>query len=286
MKDFPWKILTTECILISILLVFCATQKKETFDQVIMQSQQQMVGGHYQKALDHYIVACEKNPEDKLLLENYLMTVKRIKQTGDMALEAENFALAEKIYSVLLKNYSHFKKFDPSLSFTKNSLSITLRNCRISLSERQSRQYLDADEFEKAINSYRVRYLEYPNDPVLLTNLINIILDLKFLAEIAITKEDFLSTGRIYCALLKNYKYFNKFYKSLSLPKKFLDEGLNNCRLQLTKKGLEHYRKGNLADAIIVWKGILKFDPDNQQIKKAIETATTQLKNLRKKEIQ
>lgn len=286
MKDFPWKILTAECILLSILFVSCATQKKEAFDQVIMQSQQQIVGGHYQKALDYYIVACEKNPEDKILLENYLMTVKRVKQTGDMALEAENFVLAEKIYSVLLKNYSHFKKFDPSLSFTKKSLSNTLQNCRISLSERQSRQYLEAGEFEKAINSYRVRYLEYPNDPVLLTNLINIILDLKFLAEIAISKEDFLSTGRIYYALLKNYKYFNKFYKSLSVADKFLDEGIKNCRLQLTKKGLEHYRKGNLADAITIWKGILKFDPDNQQIKKAIETATTQLKNLRKKEIQ
>jgi len=286
MKNIFKKSLFSECVLLSVLLVSCAPQKKEAFDQVVMQSQRQIVGGNYQKALDYYVVACKKNPDDTILLENYLMTVKRVKQMGDIALEAEDFVLAEKIYSVLLKNYSRFEKFDKSLPFTKKSLSITLRNCRISLSERQSRQYLDAGEFEKAINSYRASYLKYPRDPFLLTNLINLILDMKFLAEIAISKEDFLSAGKIYYALLKNYKYFDKFYKSLSLPKKFLDDGLENCRLQLTKRGLEEYRKGNLAEALTIWKGILKFDPDNQQIKKAIETATIQLKSLRKKEIQ
>jgi len=285
MKDLPGKILLPKFILLSILLVSCAPQKKEVLDQAILQSQQQMAGGNYQKALDYYMVAYEKNPNDEILLENYIMTVNKVKWRADTALEAENFVLAEKIYSVLLNNYSRFQEFDRSLSFIEESLSNNLRNCRINLSERQSRRYLDAGNFEKAINSYVASYRGYPNDPVLLTNLINIILDMKFLAEIALSQEDFVSAGRIYYALLKNYKYFNKFYKSLSLPKEFLDEGLENCRLQLTKKGLEQYRKGNLAEAITIWKGILKFDPDNQQIMKAIETATAQLKSLRKKEI-
>jgi tetratricopeptide (TPR) repeat protein len=285
MKSLFWKIFLIKSILLNILLVSCALHKKEAFDQVIMQSQQQMVGGNYQKALDYYIVACEKDPDDKNLLENYLMTVKRIKQIGNMALEAEDFVLAEKIHSVLLKNYSHFRKFDKSLPFTKKSLNNTLRDCKISLSERQSRRYLDRRDFEKAINSYVSYYKEYPNDPVLLTNLTNIILDMKFLADIAISKEDFLSAGKIYYALLKNYKYFNKLYNSLTLPREFLDEGIKNSRLQLTKNGLEEYRKGNLAEAISIWKDILKFDPNNRQIKKAIETATAQLKDLRKKEI-
>jgi len=272
-------------ILLNILLVSCALHKKEAFDQVVMQSQQQMVGGNYQKALDYYIVACEKDCDDENLVENYLMTVKRIKQIGNMALEAEDFVLAERIHSVLLKNYSHFNKFDKSLPFTKKSLRNKLRNCKISLSEKQSRQYLDRRNFEKAINSYVAYYKEYPNDPVLLTNLTNIILDMKFLADIAISKEDFLSAGKIYYALLKNYKHFNKLYESLTLPKEFLDEGIKNSRLQLTKNGLEEYRKGNLAEAISIWKDVLKFDPNNRQIQKAIETATAQLKDLRKKEI-
>lgn len=286
MKGLSGKILVIKSILLIMFFVSCAPQKKEAFDQTIVQPQQQIVKGNYQKALDYYIVACEEHPDDKMLLENYIMTVKKVKQHADKALEAEEYILAVNIYSVLLKNHAHFAKFDKSLSFTKNSLSSKLRDSKINMSERQSRQYLESGNFEKAINSYVAFYQQYPNDPVLLTNLINIILDMKFLAEIAVSKEDFLSAGRIYYALLKNDKYFGKFYKSHSLPKESLDERLKNCRMQLTKRGLEQYRKGNLADAITVWKGILKFDPDNQQIKKAIETATIQLKNLRKKKMQ
>jgi len=286
MKGLSGKILVIKSILLIILLVSCALQKKEAFDQIIMQSQQQLIGGNYQKALDYYIAACEEYPDDKMLLENYIMTVNKVKQNGDIALEEENFVLAEKIYSVLLKNYPHFAKLNGSLSFTKNSLGNKLRITKINMSERQSRQYLEAGNFEKAMNSCVASYQIYPNDPVLLTNLINIILDMKFLAKIAISKEDFLSAGTIYYALLNNYKYFDKFYKSHSLPKEFLDEGLKDCGLQLTKKGLEQYRQGNLADAIKIWEGILKFDPANQKIKKAIETTSTQLKNLKKKKIQ
>ncbi len=274
------------CVLLSLLLISCATQKKEVFDQAAPPSHPQIAGGNYEQALDYYIDAFEKYPDDTVLLENYIITVKKVKQAGDKAAEAEDFVLAEKVYSVLLKKYSHFKNIDKSLPFTKESLSNALKNCRINLSERQSRQFLNAGEFEKAINSYRTVYLQYADDSVLSTNLVNIIRDMKFLADVAMFKEDFLSTGIIYYALRKNYKYFNKFYDSIPLTKEFLDEGLNNCSLQLTKKGLEQYRKGNLAEAIAIWKDILKFDPDNQQIKKAIETATTQLKSLRKKENQ
>lgn len=286
MKGLSGKIFVFKLILLTMLLVSCAPQKKEAFNQTTMQPQQHIVKGNYQKALDFYIVACEQYPDDEILLENYMITVIKVKKIGDMALETENFVTAIKIYSVLLRNYSHFAKFNQSLSFTKNSLRNKLRISKINMSERQSRQYLEAGNFEKAINSYLAFYREYPNDPVLLTNLINIILDMKFLAEIAISKEDFDSAGRIYYALFKNYKHFSKFYKSHSLPKEFLEKELANCRVQLTKKGLEQYREGNLAEAIAIWKGILKFDPDNQQIKKAIETANTQLKNLKKKKTQ
>ncbi len=276
------KILLLKFILISLFILSCAPQKKEAFDQVTIEPQQQIVGGNYQKALDYYIVAFEKHPNDEKLLKDYIITLKRINQIGSAAFEAENFVLAVRIYSILLKNFSQFRDFDRSLPFTKNSLRSHVRDCKINLSERQSRQYLEAGNFTKAINSYRATYLQYSSDPVLTTNLINIILDMKFLAQISISKEDFLSAGRIYYALLKEQKYFNKFYKSLSIPKDVLNEGIENCSLQLTKRGLEKYREGNLAEAISIWKGILKFDPDNQQIKKAIETASTQLKSIKK----
>jgi hypothetical protein len=44
---------------------------------------------------------------------------------------------------------------------------------------------------------------------------------------------------------------------------------------------LSQYREGNIGNAISLWKSILAFDPGNKSIKKSIDTATTQLKNLK-----
>jgi cytochrome c-type biogenesis protein CcmH/NrfG len=62
-----------------------------------------------------------------------------------------------------------------------------------------------------------------------------------------------------------------------------LAEGIAACREGLTKTGLEEYRKGNLAKAISVWEDLLSFDPDNTEIKKAVDTARTQLNKVIKK---
>jgi hypothetical protein len=49
------------------------------------------------------------------------------------------------------------------------------------------------------------------------------------------------------------------------------------------QRALDEYRKGNLAGAISIWKGILEFDPHNADVMKEIDTATIQLKNLQPK---
>ncbi|HEX9021606.1 MAG TPA: hypothetical protein VF903_10150, partial [Nitrospirota bacterium] len=67
-----------------------------------------------------------------------------------------------------------------------------------------------------------------------------------------------------------------------------LDKGrflgrLEDCGSHLSQRALAEYRKGNLAEAISIWKSILAFDPANGSIMKAIDTATIQLKNLQQK---
>ncbi len=52
---------------------------------------------------------------------------------------------------------------------------------------------------------------------------------------------------------------------------------------QLSQRALDEYRKGNLAEAISIWKSILVFDPNDAVIVKAIDTATIQMKNLQQK---
>lgn len=50
----------------------------------------------------------------------------------------------------------------------------------------------------------------------------------------------------------------------------------------MMQRGLIDYRKGNLSDAITIWKEILKLNPDHTEAKQALRTATVQLKNLKK----
>lgn len=259
-----------------------AIEMKEAIDQVITQSQTHIVEGDFQKAIDSYKASHEKYPDNEVLLDNYIMAIEEMKRTADKALSKEDYSLAEKIYSVLLKNYSYFKKLDKPLSFSKGSLSVGLRKSQISISERLSRRYLNAGDFEKAISAYRTCYRQYPKDTALQEKFIHTLESIKLQADEASSKEDFASAGKAYQALLKNYKDFKQFEKSLSFSEKQLDDGLKNCTLQLKREGLAQYRRGELAEAISTWKSILIFDPDNAEIKKAIETATTQLKKIKK----
>ncbi len=59
--------------------------------------------------------------------------------------------------------------------------------------------------------------------------------------------------------------------------RKLVDEGSEN----LMEEGLGEYRNGNLGYAIKIWKKILIFNPGYKEAKKAIDTATIQLKNLK-----
>jgi len=45
---------------------------------------------------------------------------------------------------------------------------------------------------------------------------------------------------------------------------------------------LQYDGAGNLGQAISIWKAILAFDPGNEKVKKVVDRATLQLKNLQK----
>ncbi|HMK77377.1 MAG TPA: hypothetical protein VK568_14510 [Thermodesulfobacteriota bacterium] len=57
---------------------------------------------------------------------------------------------------------------------------------------------------------------------------------------------------------------------------------VRTCVKNLFESGLEQYRSGNLDEAISIWKGILAFDPGNEEVKRVVDRASLQLKNLQK----
>jgi tetratricopeptide (TPR) repeat protein len=55
---------------------------------------------------------------------------------------------------------------------------------------------------------------------------------------------------------------------------------IEGCSTNLMEKGLISYREGALQNAIGIWEKIPAFDPANEEAKRALKTAITQLRNL------
>jgi tetratricopeptide (TPR) repeat protein len=146
-----------------------------------------------------------------------------------------------------------------------------------------AQKHLNEGDFQKAIETYNVAYNKYPNASALRSNYIKTIEHIKKNADIAFSREDFALAGFIYHVLLKNCAQFNDFASLLSFDKDFLSNRIKACSKILSERGLVEYREGNLEKAISIWKNILRFDPENTDVKKSIDTTTIQLKTLQKK---
>jgi tetratricopeptide (TPR) repeat protein len=104
--------------------------------------------------------------------------------------------------------------------------------------------------------------------------------ELRAMGAKALAAKDYAEAGKITGLLLKNLDSF----KGLGAPaergasdRKDLAESLRGGSSGLTNNGLAEYRKGNLEKAMAIWADLLAFDPDNAEIKKAVETAKAQL---------
>jgi tetratricopeptide (TPR) repeat protein len=133
---------------------------------------------------------------------------------------------------------------------------------------------------QKGIESYRVECAKHPNNQELIKEYIKALEDLKTSADIASETGDFTSAGRLYKVLFKNYKNFRPLAKMLSFDRAYVYARLSYCKSNLSRKGFEEYRKGNLKEAIGYWRGYLAIDPYNEDIRKALGTASLQQKNL------
>jgi tetratricopeptide (TPR) repeat protein len=247
------------------------------------QVRQDLKAGNYAKAIDAYPLAFKEYPGDETLAAKYLQTVQEVKAVGDKALAVKDFAQAGRIYRVLLVNYSNFKSLAAKLTFSKSVLEAAVRNCRISLVDDQARQYLKAGNYAKALAAYPGAFKEYLGDPAIKAKYLQTVREVKAAGDGALALKDFSRAGKVYALLLRSYPAFEGVKPGPPFGRPDLVEGLSLCRDRLTQAGLEEYRKRKLASAIAIWEDILAFDPDNAEIKKAVETARTQFKRIDKK---
>jgi len=97
-------------------------------------------------------------------------------------------------------------------------------------------------------------------------------------ADRAYEEKDYAQAGHAYGLLSLNYPEAAR----LSFNQAYLAAKISFCSKTLTEEGLAEYREGNLEKALLKWKSALRFDPGNEEARKASETASIQLKNLKK----
>ncbi|MBN2245208.1 MAG: hypothetical protein JW755_05120, partial [Candidatus Aminicenantes bacterium] len=161
-------------------------------------------------------------------------------------------------------------------------LRLKQKNCRIALNEIQVDNLLKTDDYSKAIALYQTLFNDYLGDRSVAQNFMKTVSSIYQRGETAFKNNDLVMSGCIHYALLKNYDLIRRSDLSFPFSNSSLQDRIKWCSDNLTKKGLEYYRKGNLKEAIPIWKGILTFDPENVEIKKAIENSEEQLKKIKK----
>lgn len=265
------------------LLSSCGPPRSPAFQPALQQSRQYYQAGEYQKAIDSCQATLQQYPAQKPVLGEYVQTLEGIKKQADTSTAARDYAPAERAYSVLLNNFEKYKGFRKSLTFTAAELGQRIRECRASLREQRVGQFLQAGEYEKALGAQRALSPTELGDPGLAAGFTKAMEEIKRRADGAAAGQDYIAAGKAYVVLAGHYADASRLGRRLSFSRQELDEGVRLCRTELTRRGLEQYRNGNLSEAVALWRGLLQFDPNNVEIKKAVETAREQQKALQKK---
>ena len=264
-----------------LILFSCAPPRKPALGPDLARAQHRLAIGDFQGALDSYAAMVQSYPGERAVQEEYSKAVEKIRARADGWFKEQDFDAAEKAYSLLLANFFRFAEFEGSLSFRPESLSRRVQECLEHLSERRARQSLAEGDYLRALDGFKGLPPEVLRSPVQSAGLRRIMEEIKGLADRAVARKDFVAGGKGYAVLCREYQMAQQVDLSLSFLRDDVDQGLNICRTQLTREGLDQYRKGNLKEAIVIWQGLLQFDPDNAEIRKAVDTATEQLKKLR-----
>lgn len=274
------------CLSICLILICsCGGGKGTVVTNTTSQIRQDLTSGDFQKALDKCQVEYQKNPKEAGILEQFLGAIEHIKVFADKAFKRENFVLAGSTYALLLKNFPQFAPFAGKLSFDTNYLILKIRVSQTRVVERQDQIYLKTGSLQKAIDLYRELHQQYPRDLVVQDSCISFLELIKANADLAFKKNDLVLAGYTHRILLRNFGAFNFIGRSLPYDRELLNTNIKECQRKLFENGLKQYRSGNLSLAISIWKSVLTFDPENPEVKKAVDTAILQSRNLERNEV-
>ena len=271
MKDLQKKGILFLGIFLFLFFSSCSWLKKEQIlrqtGHEAKQAQLELEAGNFQKAIDIYKEIYQKYPQDPTVRSNYIKTLESIKSSGDRVFERNDFELAGNIYEILAK-WFHFTDLSQSLSFNNNFLGTEIITCRSLIGEKQAWLYLEAGDFQKAIDVYKEIYQKYPQDPTVRSSYIKTLESIKSSGDRAFERKYFELAGNIYEILAKSWFHFTDLSQSLSFNKNFLGIKIVTCRSLIGEKQAWLYLEaGDFQKAIDVYKEIYQKYPQDPTVR-------------------
>ena len=136
--------------------------------------------------------------------------------------------------------------------------------------------------FERALETFAAAWKESPGHPGVARDFPEALSGLKKAGDEAQRQGRPDEAARRWTAVLRYLSHPAEKGKNLPFTKTDLQAGIGKASDALMEKGLVEYRKGNLEAAIAVWKSILAYDPGHAEAARSVQTAATQLENLKK----
>jgi tetratricopeptide (TPR) repeat protein len=269
----------------AVLLPGCAPAAKPAGEQAPQPSQPDrfVTPGDFSRALDPILEARRANPKDRALAARCVRTVESIKQTADRALAAKDYEMAQAAFRVLKKNYDAFQDLASRLTFSRADVEAGLKYASIYSADARYLRALEAVDYPRALEVYRVLLSEYPADAVVRGKCATAAREVWNAGNKALRAKDYARAGVAHALLLRNLASFERLGPELGFTRADLTKTVADCRGKLMTSGLAEYRKGNVTRAVAIWQSLLAFDPDNAEAKKALETAKIQMREAEKK---
>ncbi len=269
----------------AVLLPGCAPSAKPAAEEAppAPQADRFVTPGDFAGALDPILEARRTKPKDRALAARCVRTVESIKQAADRAVAAKDYDMAQAAFRVLKKSYDAFQDLASQLTFSKADIEAGLKYASIYSADARYLKALETVDYPRALEVYRVLLSEYPSDAVVRGKCAAAAREVWNAGNKALRAKDYARAGATHALLLRSYASFERLGPELGFTRADLAKTVADCRNKLTTTGLAEYRKGNAAKAVAIWQSLLAFDPDNAEVKKALETAKIQMREAEKK---
>lgn len=136
--------------------------------------------------------------------------------------------------------------------------------------------------YERALEMFTTAWKENPGHPGVAGDFPEALARLKNSGDESFRQGRIEEAGRRWSAAVRFLAHPAEKGKALPFTKADLRGSIDRLSASLMEKGVVEYRKGDLEAAIASWRSILAYDPSHAEAARSVQTATTQLQNLKK----